>query len=94
MTAPPPIEVARAAGPAGLALLIAPAVVHRTLSRRSPAGYDVVLCDVWGVIHNGVAAFPAACDALTRFRASGGTRGADHQRAAAGRGGGARSSTS
>jgi HAD superfamily hydrolase (TIGR01459 family) len=35
--------------------------------------YDVVLCDVWGVVHNGLAAFPAACDALMRFRASGGT---------------------
>jgi ribonucleotide monophosphatase NagD (HAD superfamily) len=29
--------------------------------------YDVVLSDVWGVIHNGVAATKAACDALTRF---------------------------
>jgi len=36
-------------------------------------GYDVVLSDVWGVVHNGVAATPAACDALARFRASGGT---------------------
>ena len=35
--------------------------------------YDVVLCDVWGVVHNGLAAFPAACDALMRFRAEGGT---------------------
>jgi HAD superfamily hydrolase (TIGR01459 family) len=34
--------------------------------------YDVLLCDVWGVIHNGVAAFADACDALTRFRAAGG----------------------
>jgi HAD superfamily hydrolase (TIGR01459 family) len=34
--------------------------------------YDAVLSDVWGVIHNGVAAFPDACDALTRFRAKGG----------------------
>ena len=23
------------------------------------ADYDVLLCDVWGVVHNGVAAFPA-----------------------------------
>ena len=36
-------------------------------------GYDVLLCDVWGVVHNGVAAFIAACEALTRFRAGGGT---------------------
>jgi HAD superfamily hydrolase (TIGR01459 family) len=35
--------------------------------------YDVLLCDVWGVIHNGLAAFPAACEALIRFRAGGGT---------------------
>ena len=37
------------------------------------AGYDAVLSDVWGVIHNGVAATPEACDALVRFRAKGGT---------------------
>jgi len=35
--------------------------------------YDVLLCDVWGVVHNGVAAFAEAGDALTRFRAAGGT---------------------
>jgi len=36
------------------------------------ANYDVILSDVWGVLHNGVAAFPGACDALARFRAGGG----------------------
>jgi HAD superfamily hydrolase (TIGR01459 family) len=35
--------------------------------------YDVLLCDVWGVIHNGVTAFAPACDALLRFRNRGGT---------------------
>jgi HAD superfamily hydrolase (TIGR01459 family) len=35
--------------------------------------YDVVLCDVWGVVHNGVAAFAEAGNALTRFRQQGGT---------------------
>jgi HAD superfamily hydrolase (TIGR01459 family) len=35
--------------------------------------YDVVLSDVWGVVHNGMTAFPDACDALARFRAGGGT---------------------
>lgn len=35
--------------------------------------YDVLLCDVWGVMHNGLAAFPGACEALMRFRAGGGT---------------------
>ena len=33
----------------------------------------MVLSDVWGVVHNGVAATPEACDALARFRAAGGT---------------------
>jgi HAD superfamily hydrolase (TIGR01459 family) len=33
--------------------------------------YDVLLCDVWGVVHNGIAAFPDACDALMRARARG-----------------------
>ncbi len=36
------------------------------------ADYDVVLSDVWGVVHNGVAAWPEACGALTHFRAGGG----------------------
>ena len=31
--------------------------------------YDVLLSDVWGVIHDGKAAFPDACAALARFRA-------------------------
>ena len=34
--------------------------------------YDILLCDVWGVIHNGRESFPAACDALARFNAQGG----------------------
>lgn len=34
--------------------------------------YDAVLSDVWGVVHNGVLAFPGAVDALTRYRAAGG----------------------
>ena len=33
------------------------------------ARYDLLLCDVWGVIHNGRESFPAACAALARFRA-------------------------
>lgn len=37
------------------------------------ADYDVLFCDVWGVVHNGVAAFADACAALTRFRERGGT---------------------
>jgi len=33
--------------------------------------YDVLMCDVWGVIHNGITANPQACDALMRARARG-----------------------
>ena len=31
--------------------------------------YDVLLSDVWGVIHNGVTPYPDACAALARWRA-------------------------
>ena len=34
--------------------------------------YDIVLCDVWGVIHNGRYAFEEASQALVRFRERGG----------------------
>ncbi|WP_291863213.1 TIGR01459 family HAD-type hydrolase [Bradyrhizobium sp.] len=37
------------------------------------AGVDVVLSDIWGVVHNGLVAFPDACDALQGFRSQGGT---------------------
>jgi HAD superfamily hydrolase (TIGR01459 family) len=32
------------------------------------AAYDALLCDVWGVIHNGRESFPDACEALVRFQ--------------------------
>lgn len=35
--------------------------------------YDTILCDVWGVIHNGRRAFGGACEALANFRKGGGT---------------------
>jgi HAD superfamily hydrolase (TIGR01459 family) len=35
--------------------------------------YDVLLCDVWGVVHNGEESFAEACDALMRARAMGKT---------------------
>ena len=33
--------------------------------------FELCLCDVWGVVHNGVAPFEQACDALARMRAAG-----------------------
>ncbi len=35
--------------------------------------YDAVFCDLWGVLHNGKSAFPAAISALQTFRAKGGS---------------------
>lgn len=46
-----------------------------TLSNAAPllAQYDVIFCDIWGVVHNGLTAFEGACSALAKFRAGGGT---------------------
>lgn len=41
--------------------------------RDLTSGVDVILSDVWGVIHDGVHGFPEACKALRTFRAHGGT---------------------
>jgi HAD superfamily hydrolase (TIGR01459 family) len=34
--------------------------------------YDILLCDVWGVIHNGRESWPGPCEALARFNREGG----------------------
>src|ERR1700750_2231528 len=34
---------------------------------------DALLSDSWGVVHNGLVAFPKACEALHTFRSRGGT---------------------
>jgi HAD superfamily hydrolase (TIGR01459 family) len=36
-------------------------------------GVDVILSDIWGVVHNGLESFPEACEALHSFRNQGGT---------------------
>ena len=36
------------------------------------ADYDAVLCDIWGVLHNGRAPFDGVDDALAAYRAQGG----------------------
>ena len=36
-------------------------------------GVEVVLSDIWGVVHNGLEAFQEACEALRTFRAQGAT---------------------
>ncbi len=50
---------------------MAASLLVESFASIAPA-YDAVLCDVWGVVHNGVAALAPAGDALTRFRAGGG----------------------
>jgi HAD superfamily hydrolase (TIGR01459 family) len=37
------------------------------------ASSDAWIVDIWGVMHNGARAYPAAADACARFRAAGGT---------------------
>ncbi len=46
--------------------------LDRGLADLAPA-YDLLLCDVWGVVHNGVVHHAAAVDALRRFRRGGGS---------------------
>jgi HAD superfamily hydrolase (TIGR01459 family) len=36
-------------------------------------GVEVVLSDIWGVVHNGLESFPDACEALRSYRSQGGT---------------------
>jgi HAD superfamily hydrolase (TIGR01459 family) len=49
-----------------------PPILTDHFSALAPS-YDAILSDVWGVIHNGIESFPAASEALTRFREQGGT---------------------
>ncbi|MGI9405772.1 MAG: TIGR01459 family HAD-type hydrolase, partial [Hyphomicrobiaceae bacterium] len=41
--------------------------------RELASNYDAVLCDIWGVVHNGREAYPEAHHALSAYRKSGGT---------------------
>ncbi len=36
-------------------------------------GVEVILSDIWGVVHNGLESFPEACAALNTYRQQGGT---------------------
>lgn len=38
---------------------------------RLAGDYQAIICDIWGVVHDGHKPFPAACEALRRFRDSG-----------------------
>jgi HAD superfamily hydrolase (TIGR01459 family) len=41
--------------------------------RDLTGGVEVILSDIWGVVHNGLESFPEACEALHTYRKSGGT---------------------
>ncbi len=43
------------------------------MMQRFSDAYAVWFCDIWGVVHNGVAPFPITVAALKRHRAKGGT---------------------
>src|SRR5690606_1273224 len=51
--------------------MTAPLPIISGLSELS-SRYEAVLSDVWGVIHNGVSAFPEAVEALVEYRRAGG----------------------
>jgi HAD superfamily hydrolase (TIGR01459 family) len=61
--------------PAQVVVNAVPGPLPDIIARFGPLArdYDVLFCDVWGVVHNGLAAFAPACDALMHFRAGGGT---------------------
>ena len=40
--------------------------------RDLASSYDVIFSDIWGVVHNGIAAYAEACAALAQFREQGG----------------------
>jgi HAD superfamily hydrolase (TIGR01459 family) len=53
------------------AIPVEPAVLEQASSLL--AEYDVVFCDVWGVLHNGASAHSTAGEALASYRRQGGT---------------------
>lgn len=46
-------------------------LIHSLADIAAP--YDALFCDLWGCLHNGVAPFPEAVEALQNFRNIGGT---------------------
>ncbi len=50
--------------------------------RDLAVGRDVILSDIWGVVHNGLESFPDACAALKTFRSQGGSSSSSCRRRA------------
>ena len=55
--------------------------------------YRLILCDVWGVVHDGVELYPGAAERLRQWRDEGRCVVSFHQRAADRGGGGAATRT-
>jgi HAD superfamily hydrolase (TIGR01459 family) len=55
----------------GLVLASSPRLIHGL--REIAADYDLVFCDIWGVIHNGHEVFAGVAEALIAYRKMGGT---------------------
>ncbi|MGL5733742.1 MAG: TIGR01459 family HAD-type hydrolase, partial [Beijerinckiaceae bacterium] len=47
-------------------------MISNGMSSLAPR-YDVVFCDIWGVVHDGMRAYAAAGEALARWRSTGAT---------------------
>jgi len=62
----------RAIGPDSSAARIMTTLHFVENLRELVGGVDVVLSDIWGVIHNGLESFPEACEALHTYRRNGG----------------------
>ena len=55
-----------------LSRMIRDLCMHHHLSKLA-SSYDVILSDIWGVLHNGVTLYPDAVRALIEFRQRGGS---------------------
>ena len=56
--------------PAAPDMTDSPIAIHDGLAELADR-YDAFILDLWGVLHNGVAAFPEAIDCLKALRAAG-----------------------
>lgn len=61
----------RSFDPKGPVLASSPRLIHGF--REIASAYDLIFCDIWGVIHNGRRLFDGVAEALIAYRRQGGT---------------------
>jgi HAD superfamily hydrolase (TIGR01459 family) len=71
------LRFAKSGGPPAAALKPKAIMVTKLIDRIDglsaiAQGYEAILCDVWGVLHNGIDVWPGAVEALSAFRRNGG----------------------